>query len=682
MSRIQNVLALAILCAVSASVTAQERCEPSGSIEFVCGPANAEDLVLVPETKWIIASAMAPGGEFYLIDSTNGEWAELRSQSRHDAATYPRCPNSPARAELETHGLNIRAGAGGRSTLYAVGHGAREAIEVFDVDATGARPALTWKGCVAMPEGLAANSVASFADGSLVATVVLMPGKTFADSVAMRPTGAVFEWSPGDDGFTLIEGMELPGNNGIEVSADGREIYVVSSGFQTIVAFSNTNPATRLRTTEQLPITPDNVHMSRSGKLLTAGMKNDVPACGGPPGPEHTLQRLATCPRDTIAIEVDPATMDYRVLAETPADPAFSNATMVLPVGDRFWVGTFSGDRIAHGPLPAQPAAALDADYWRGGWRTPLGDEPHIYEFVIRGSDVTGVYCRNCSDATTIGFIDGNWDEQAGIDFTVTFADSDGRVVATDEQHAALVDGRLVVTGASAIRTGEALTLVKDPRGADAPAYHLPPGTPPALPAARRGGAGTGPVAGGGGAGGGGAGRGFGAAPYWPPGPFKALRPEDLVGTWIASFGMGMNKQLFTFLLVGDELRGVVCGRCDNPYTIGALENVLIVGDKLFFDIVHQDWGEIDPPIFDRSIVAQVVQNEMLAGILGNGVVIDPANPPERPAARGFTLVGPLAPEATRGNTSEGIDVWGAGTGSTVEPPPGEIPIVPVSPAP
>lgn len=28
-----------------------------------------------------------------------------------------------------------------------------------------------------------------------------------------------------------------------------------------------------------------------------------------------------------------------------------------------------------------QPAAALNADYWRGGWRTPLGAEPHIYEF-------------------------------------------------------------------------------------------------------------------------------------------------------------------------------------------------------------------------------------------------------------------------------------------------------------
>ena len=40
----------------------------------------------------------------------------------------------------------------------------------------------------------------------------------------------------------------------------------------------------------------------------------------------------------------------------------------------------------------AQPAAALNADYWRVGWRTPLGDGPHIYEFLIRANRVTGVY--------------------------------------------------------------------------------------------------------------------------------------------------------------------------------------------------------------------------------------------------------------------------------------------------
>ena len=155
---------------------------------------------------------------------------------------------------------------------------------MFDVDASGARPTLTWKGCVPMPEGLAANSVASFADGSLVATVLIMPGKTFADSIAKRPTGAVYEWSPGDVGFTLMRGTELPANNGIETSADGREIYVASSGLQTIVAFSNSNPATQLRSTRPLPFTPDNVHMGADGRLLTAGMANDVAGVRRPAG--------------------------------------------------------------------------------------------------------------------------------------------------------------------------------------------------------------------------------------------------------------------------------------------------------------------------------------------------------------------------------------------------------------
>jgi hypothetical protein len=158
------------------------------------------------------------------------------------------------------------------------------------------------------------------------------------------------------------------------------------------------------------------------------------------------------------------------------------------------------------------------------------------------------------------------------------------------------------------------------------------------------------------------------------------LRPADVVGTWIAQFGLGMNRQIFTFLQIGGRLRGVVCGRCDNPYTTGAIENVFIVGDRLYFDIVHEDWGESDPPTFRRNIVAQIVQNEMIAAILGKDLVIDPANPPARPPGRGFTLVGPIAPEGTKGNSSEGVDVWGPGTGSAIQPPFGRTPIRPVSP--
>jgi hypothetical protein len=182
-----------------------------------------------------------------------------------------------------------------------------------------------------MPTGLAANSVASFQNGGLVATVLLMPGKTFEDSLARKPTGAVFEWSPGTDAFALVKGSELPGNNGIETSTDGSEVFVVSSGFQTVVAFSHSNPARQLRTTTPLPFTPDNLRRDAAGRLVTAGMKNDVPACGGRPGPGHDLSKLAQCPRGFFAFYIDPATMNTRAFAQSEANS--------------------SGDRIAYGAL-------------------------------------------------------------------------------------------------------------------------------------------------------------------------------------------------------------------------------------------------------------------------------------------------------------------------------------------
>lgn len=340
--------------AVDAAQASEPRCEPSGGLEFVCGIENAEDLVLVPDTPWIIASRMVAGAGITLIDSRNGAHSPLypdeSPRSRHDSL-FADCATPPTPTTLVTHGLNLRPGSNGHSTLYAVSHGAREAIEVFDVDATGTQPVLTWQGCVPMPEGLAANSVASFADGALVATVLMMPGKTFADVFARQPTGAVFEWLPGTRGFVPIVGSELSGNNGIEVSADGREIFVVSSGAHTITAFSHANPTTRLRTTPPLPFLPDNVHRGPDGSLLTAGMKDDEPACGGPPGPQTDFEQFSTCPRGFIAMAIDPVTMRETLVAEGAANPAFSNATMVLPVGEQFWIGTFAGDRVGRARL-------------------------------------------------------------------------------------------------------------------------------------------------------------------------------------------------------------------------------------------------------------------------------------------------------------------------------------------
>lgn len=334
---------------------AEDECQASGGYQYICGPQSAEDLVLVPETAFIIASGYGAGSPFYLIDAKAKSWSQLHPalpSAELNAGPFGACPAPPDFKKMVTHGLNIRQGKDGHSTLYVVGHGGREAIEVFDVNANGDSPVLSWKGCIVMPQGLVANSVASFADGSLLATVPLHPGKTLTDAMAGESTGAVYAWSPGAAGFSLIQGTELPYANGIEVSDDGKEFYVASSGVFTVGAYARSNPSRLLRTSRPMAIVPDNLHRGPDGQLLTAGLVLAHTDCGTIGGSqEFNLEEFAACPRPFIVKAVDPQTMAIRNVAKGPANADFSNVTMALPVEGELWIGTFAGNRVAYRAL-------------------------------------------------------------------------------------------------------------------------------------------------------------------------------------------------------------------------------------------------------------------------------------------------------------------------------------------
>ncbi len=145
-------LPAALALAWSTPAAAETECASNGEYGFVCGPRSAEDLVQIPGTDWIIASGMIADAPIYLVDTGNKTWSELypgeMPREAQDMEMYGACPCAPVPGTLVSHGLNIRAHADGGATLYVVGHGRREAIEVFDVDTSGATPVLTWRGCV------------------------------------------------------------------------------------------------------------------------------------------------------------------------------------------------------------------------------------------------------------------------------------------------------------------------------------------------------------------------------------------------------------------------------------------------------------------------------------------------------------------------------------------------------
>jgi hypothetical protein len=44
-------------------------CAPAGGLTFICGVQNPEDLVIVPNTSWLVASGMAPGSGLHVVDT-------------------------------------------------------------------------------------------------------------------------------------------------------------------------------------------------------------------------------------------------------------------------------------------------------------------------------------------------------------------------------------------------------------------------------------------------------------------------------------------------------------------------------------------------------------------------------------------------------------------------------------
>jgi hypothetical protein len=107
----------AMLVLASARImTAQPAsCAPSGGLTFICGVTNAEDLVLVPNSRWMLASGMAPGSGLHLVDTraktVKNLYAAGAAATRADRTKYAGCPGPLDAKQALLHGLSLRSAA-------------------------------------------------------------------------------------------------------------------------------------------------------------------------------------------------------------------------------------------------------------------------------------------------------------------------------------------------------------------------------------------------------------------------------------------------------------------------------------------------------------------------------------------------------------------------------------------
>lgn len=343
---------LAALVAVPGALAAESpSCAGDSELAYVCGAEKPEDLLALPETNWLIASGFAPGAGLKLIDTHRRKLERWYSgnaeQVAFDAKAFPDCPGPLDAALFNARGLSLRPLRPGVHRLLVVNHGGREAIEAFDVSTGNDRsPKLLWRGCMPMPAGQVANSVAQFVDGTVLATVLTRPGTTIGDFMLGRVTGGVWQRGLQDRAFHLLPGTELPGNNGIEVDPDQRRFYVVAFGWHAVLVFDREDTAQPLARIDAPDFMPDNIHWT-GGRLLLAGMRLDEPACGGLRKVVNGVADPMLCHRGWVVGELDPAARRISTFAYGRPQPAFNGLSAAAIMGGELWLGSFQSNRIA-----------------------------------------------------------------------------------------------------------------------------------------------------------------------------------------------------------------------------------------------------------------------------------------------------------------------------------------------
>jgi hypothetical protein len=300
------------------------------SERFICGQQGPEDLVAMGR-DWAVASAYAGTGGVTVISTRDRRsltvYPSATAKEQHDAKTYPDCPGPP-RGAFTTHGVYVAPGRGPRHKLFVVGHGARESIEVFNVDARGATPVLTWIGCAIAPDPVGLNSVRGLPDGGFITTNFLPRNQPMQSMMGGQKNGELWEWHT-KSGWQKVPGSEASGANGVEISDDGKTLYMAAWGSQTFIRLSR-GATPPVRTDIDLGFRIDNIHWTRDGKLLGAGQVG----------------------QDWRVVKIDPVTLKVEQIFAQDDMPGFGGGTVALEVGKTLWVGSYRGDRIAIVPLP------------------------------------------------------------------------------------------------------------------------------------------------------------------------------------------------------------------------------------------------------------------------------------------------------------------------------------------
>lgn len=304
---------------------------------FLAGIDKPEDLIRLPDSHWVIVSSYSTStetsGKLMAIDLTN--------DSAPPRVIYPaQIINNAEPTLFKPHGINCLKTGDNSYQLFAINHGLKESVEVFEIKVQSGKLGIVWNKRIMLPVNVWANGIVASVDGAIYVTSMYDPAdKKFINKFARgMPTGQVWRWTS-NKGWQTINNKLLSAANGIEIAKDGQTLYVSEWAKGRLWRFSLDGSAKEAFI--QLDFLTDNLRWTEAGKLLVTGQKASPLVLFA----AQTLQDKKDGNQFSV-VEIDPLTFKATTLVNG-GNAEFGWGTVAIAVQDEIWVGSVLVNKIA-----------------------------------------------------------------------------------------------------------------------------------------------------------------------------------------------------------------------------------------------------------------------------------------------------------------------------------------------
>lgn len=320
-------------------------CEAGAGYEPVCGIAPPEDMELSSDGKQLFMS-VTPGlagqhqPRLRVMDLITDQVSDLEvTYAKQEGWGEPGCA-APEQG-IGAHGIHLAQRRDGRQQLLVVNHAGREAIEFVELQSGEQGWQATWRGCVENNGQGKFNDVAATPDGGFVATVMFV-SETMAPPLPLeqlldgRDTGYLMHWSA-DQPLRKLAGSDAPFPNGVQVSPDGNSAWFAAWTANQLWRYDLQAGVVDAKVDSGYMV--DNLNWASDGRLLGAGVPDSVAFA------RCFKEHIEHCPMAVRVSALDTVTQEHELLFSSEPG-VMSGASVATQVGEKLYVGTFTGDRL------------------------------------------------------------------------------------------------------------------------------------------------------------------------------------------------------------------------------------------------------------------------------------------------------------------------------------------------